>query len=240
LFCRYDAVARLADAQVIDRDLSTAQRGEQLNQLNYLIPGPLWWAFNWTSADTHFNSYCVDRYHKPVWVGNASPQGVILLIDEIDKADPDLPNGLLEAFGQKGFSNPMIANGGIHRGDIPLLTVITTNEERELPQAFLRRCLVREIEYPTEENNDEFNRWFVSRAQIHKAVEACSADVRAEAADLIRRDRETKSPGDYKPGLAEYLDLLKAVSVLHENHDDQKKAISKLAEFVLRKQSTNY
>ena len=60
----------------------------------------------------------------------------MVLLDEIDKADSDVPNALLEVFANRSFSVP--GQGEIHAltSHLPL-TIITTNEDRELPPAFV-------------------------------------------------------------------------------------------------------
>ena len=80
--------------------------------------------------------------------GDADPaNGCVVLIDEIDKAETDVPNGLLEALGNGEFTPPgrtQPVNAVIE----PPLVIVTTNEERELPGAFRRRCLVLHLELP--------------------------------------------------------------------------------------------
>ena len=90
--------------------------------------------------------------------------GSVVLIDEIDKAEPDVPNGLLEALGNgqftpQGFGRPVVASG------IPPLVVITTNEERTLPDAFIRRCLVLHLDLPKEP--DKLIAKLVERGKTH-------------------------------------------------------------------------
>ncbi|WP_300327634.1 hypothetical protein [Accumulibacter sp.] len=73
----------------------------------------------------------------------------MLLIDEIDKAEADLPNGLLEALGNGRFSVPPLARAVARPAGAPVpLVIVTSNEERELPAAFLRRCLVLTLRLP--------------------------------------------------------------------------------------------
>ncbi len=91
------------------------------------------------------------------------PGRSVLLIDEIDKADIDFPNDLLRELDQKAFTIEELdaaqltdedrANGWAktyHAVATPLI-VITSNDEKELPDAFLRRCLFHYIEFPSAE-----------------------------------------------------------------------------------------
>jgi MoxR-like ATPase len=92
-----------------------------------------------------------------IWQPEASStDSSVLLIDEIDKAEPDFPNNLLVPLGSWQFivdevATPIRLPGASetqHPTLRPLL-VITSNRERELPDTFLRRCVVLEIPAPT-------------------------------------------------------------------------------------------
>ena len=86
----------------------------------------------------------------------ASPERVVLLIDEVDKADIEFPNDLLNELDEMAFhiteTNEMVS--AIHRP----ITVITSNAEKELPDAFLRRCIFHYIEFPDAELMEEIVR----------------------------------------------------------------------------------
>ncbi len=73
----------------------------------------------------------------------------ILLIDEIDKADIDFPNDLLLELDKKMFVIPELENKEI-KAEGNLLIFITSNQEKALPPAFLRRCLYHYIDFPNE------------------------------------------------------------------------------------------
>ncbi|MFC1914991.1 AAA family ATPase, partial [Chloroflexota bacterium] len=72
---------------------------------------------------------------------------VVLLIDEVDKADIEFPNDLLNELDEMSFYIPE-TNETITAINRPI-TVITSNAEKELPDAFLRRCIFHYIEFPT-------------------------------------------------------------------------------------------
>lgn len=95
----FDAVQRLADAQVVgvgglDEGETVAQR---LDEMRYVTPGPLWWAFNWQSARERVG----DDKCPTLPDGCSADNGVVVLLDEIDKADSSVPNGLLECLDRK-------------------------------------------------------------------------------------------------------------------------------------------
>jgi MoxR-like ATPase len=75
-----------------------------------------------------------------------APEQVVLLIDEIDKADIEFPNDLLNELEEMSFFIPETGET-ISAGQRPI-TVITSNAEKELPDAFLRRCIFHFIEFP--------------------------------------------------------------------------------------------
>jgi len=73
-------------------------------------------------------------------------QQVVLLIDEIDKADLEFPNDLLHELDLMEFT--VIETGDHHRAVRRPIVVITSNAEKELPDPFLRRCIFHFIEFP--------------------------------------------------------------------------------------------
>ena len=162
----------------------------------------------------------------------------MVLIDEIDKAEADLPNGLLEALGAGEFT-PL----GQHQpvkvaGEFPLV-IITTNEERVLPNAFIRRCLVLHLKLP--EDDKALLDYLVSRAQVHfprAAKVEKSAELFQKAAELLVKDRRAAIDRHVSPlpGQAEYLDLIRAVLDLEpDSPAAQLKLLETVAAFALRK-----
>ena len=237
---QYDAVARLADAQAL-RDSN--ERGG-LSQQNYIIPGPLWWAFNWQTAKQQSDAARVftSPPEIPVFEPAAddtnqqqySPDhGCVLLLDEIDKADSDVPNGLLESLGNTGFQVPYIDKPVIC-GNKPPLVIITTNEERELPAAFVRRCLVLQLDLP--KDHAVLKQWLQDRALVHKY--ACEDSIVARAADLLISDRQRATAAGFTPpGQAEFLDMLSALSKMAPaDTQKQEEYLVWVSRFALKKQ----
>jgi MoxR-like ATPase len=117
----YDAVSRLRDSQMstVDGGKESSDRVKDIH--NYIVKGVLWQAF---TAD------------KPV----------ALLIDEIDKADIEFPNDLLRELDRMEFycyeTRELVK--AVNRP----LVFITSNNEKELPDAFLRRCFFHYIKFP--------------------------------------------------------------------------------------------
>jgi MoxR-like ATPase len=88
------------------------------------------------------------RYIKLGPLGRAlqSDKRVVLLIDEVDKADVEFPNDLLHELDTMRFTIPETGDEIVAR-ERPFV-VITSNNEKELPDAFLRRCVFHYIEFP--------------------------------------------------------------------------------------------
>ncbi len=90
----------------------------------------------------------IRRYIKlgPLGLAVSAPERVVLLIDEIDKADLEFPNDLLHELDRMRFT---IAETGdeIAAKQRPVV-IITSNNEKELPDAFLRRCIFHFIDFP--------------------------------------------------------------------------------------------
>ena len=235
LMWRFDAVRRLADAQVL-------RAGEALpRELHYVEPQPLWWAYDWEGAKAQRTAHVEPCAPPPDW--NPAADRAVLLIDEIDKADPDLPNALLEVLANKGFGVPYGDRQATCSDETRPLVVITTNEERELPNAFLRRCLVLTLELPG--NEAALCKYLVEMGQRHQAFQQRRLGDRwpgpcrvlPEAAARLWSEREAaRRSGGYAAGTAEFLDLANALATLWP--DDavaQSAAQAQLAEFSLRK-----
>ncbi len=135
-----DTLSRLQDAE-----------GGQLDAFSkYIKPGVLWKAFDPTGAVTRSGS--AKKTSGEEGNGIEAPQsgpanGAVVLLDEIDKADPDVPNNLLIPLGSYEFLVPELENATVAAQRLPFV-VMTTNNERKLPQAFLRRCIQATVSMP--------------------------------------------------------------------------------------------
>jgi hypothetical protein len=172
--------------------------------------------------------------------GEADPaNGCVVLIDEIDKADTDVPNGLLEALGSGEFT-PLGSKKPVKITGEPPLVVITTNEERVLPNAFVRRCLVLRLKLP-DDDDAELIKFLKDRARIHFPEHARSGRYEPlfhAAAELLVQDRTAARQQFVEPwpGQAEYLDLLRAVLHLEPDKVENHQAtLESVARFALRK-----
>ncbi|MBC8576626.1 AAA family ATPase [Yanshouia hominis] len=111
--------------------------------------------------DSQFGGADVSDIKKYVKLGKlgeafSAGQDVILLIDEIDKADIEFPNDLLWELDRMEFYIP--ETGETVKAARRPVVIITSNAEKELPDAFLRRCVFHYIEFPTPELMEEIVR----------------------------------------------------------------------------------
>ena len=132
-----------------------------------------------------------------LWQAFEAPSRVVLLIDEVDKADIEFPNDLLQELDRMEFH--VYETGQTIRAAQRPVVIITSNNEKELPDAFLRRCFFHYIAFP---DRDTLQRIVdVHYPNIKK-------DLVAEALDVFFDVR--KVPGlKKKPSTSELVDWLK-------------------------------
>ena len=118
----YDAVSRLRDSQLAGLSGGDTTRVQDIR--NYIVQGVLWQAFT-------------------------AEQPVVLLIDEIDKADIEFPNDLLRELDRMEFY--VYETRELVKARNRPIVFITSNNEKELPDAFLRRCFFHYIKFPDAE-----------------------------------------------------------------------------------------
>lgn len=84
-----------------------------------------------------------------LWQAFSSDEKIVLLIDEVDKADIEFPNDLLQELDKMEFH--VYETGETIRARVRPIVIITSNNEKELPDAFLRRCFFHYIRFPETE-----------------------------------------------------------------------------------------
>ncbi len=138
-----------------------------------------------------------------LWEAFTSPQLPVLLIDEIDKADIEFPNDLLQELDRMEFF--VYETGETVRAVERPVVVITSNNEKELPDAFLRRCFFHYIRFPDRDTMTQIVE--VHFPGIQKVLVSRALDLFYEVRDV---------PGiKKKPSTSELLDWLKLI--LHED-----------------------
>lgn len=120
--------------------------------------------------DSQFGNEGVDNIAKYVKLGKlgeafSSDEQVILLIDEIDKADLEFPNDLLWELDKMEFYIPETKET-IKAKQRPIV-IVTSNAEKELPDAFLRRCIFHYIEFPDEKQMREIIKVHFAQVEEH-------------------------------------------------------------------------
>ena len=132
-----------------------------------------------------------------LWEAFTSPTLPVLLIDEIDKADIEFPNDLLQELDRMEFD--VYETGETVKAAERPIVVITSNNEKELPDAFLRRCFFHYIRFPDRET---------MQAIIDVHFPGIQKRLVARALDLFYDLREV--PGlRKKPSTSELIDWLK-------------------------------
>ena len=132
-----------------------------------------------------------------LWDAFTAPQRPVLLIDEIDKADIEFPNDLLLELDRMEFF-VYETNETIKASQRPII-IITSNNEKELPDAFLRRCFFHYIRFPERETMEEI-------VEVH--YPGVQKNLLRDALNVFYDIRET--PGlKKKPSTSELLDWLK-------------------------------
>jgi MoxR-like ATPase len=186
LLWEVDQLRRLQDANLkqLDPDL-----------LAYVKPAVLWQALDVATAES------------PRSLGAPAPAAAdldpaVVLIDEIDKADPDLPNNLLEVLGGLRFEVADTGHRVACRSGVPLI-VITSNDERDLPPAFVRRCIVLNLKQPD----------LAKVAALHFPT---AGGTIAAASKLL------DDPGMPAPSAAEFLDFIQACTEMQVGPESEK------------------
>ncbi len=157
----------------------------------------------------------IKQYIKMGKLGEAflSSEPVVLLIDEIDKADLEFPNDLLWELDQMSFYIPETKET-IEARQRPIV-IITSNAEKELPDAFLRRCIFHYIEFPDPEGMEKI-------IEVHHPkLERRLLDQAMEAFYMLRNIPNIQK----RPSTSELIDWLQALVVGGVNPNKIKKEL---------------
>src|SRR5271154_2896733 len=155
----------------------------------------------------------IRRYIRFGPLGEAfrSPERVVLLIDEVDKADLEFPNDLLHELDRMRF-RILETDEEVEAKARPVV-VVTSNNEKELPDAFLRRCVFHFIDFPDRELMERIVR--VHHPKLDATLAGQALDVFYQLRDLTRlRKRPSTSE------LVDWLAVLKSAGVKELNLDE--------------------
>lgn len=140
----------------------------------------------------------ISHYIKPgkLWEAFTAEKQVVLLIDEIDKADIEFPNDLLLELDRMEFYVYELQKTIVAR--VRPIVIITSNNEKELPDAFLRRCLFHFIRFPDRETMQQIVDVHYPRIQNELVTEALEIFYGLRDVAGIKK----------KPSTSEFLDWL--------------------------------
>ena len=163
--------------------------------------------------DSQFGGQGVDDIEKYVKLGKlgeafTADEQVILLIDEIDKADLEFPNDLLWELDRMEFYIP--ETGKTIKAKQRPVVIITSNAEKELPNAFLRRCVFHYIAFPDKELMADIVRVHFPDLEERMLTQALEAFYRIRSMPQIKK----------KPSTSEIIDWLRAL--VHEGVDPKR------------------
>lgn len=187
----YDTVGRLRDAQLAaagrldDKSLTRIS-----NPMTYVEFGPLGIAFQ-------------------------NKQRTVVLIDEIDKADIDFPNDLLLELDEKRFFIEETSPRQEIRAEYPPVVFITSNDEKDLPDAFLRRCLFHYVEFPKPERLVE-----IIKAYFPTSPEQLITAAIERFLDLRKKMEEDKPGSGKRVSTSELMDWVHALVHLSRHYPE--------------------
>jgi MoxR-like ATPase len=204
LFYEFDAVGRFRAARDSGETRHQARHFIKYNALGLAI----------LRANGGGNARYKDLMREQDWQQLPQPgERSVVLIDEIDKAPREVPNDLLTQIEDLSFSVPeLLYDGEIRLEDERMrpVIVITSNSERDLPPAFLRRCIYYHVELPPFQSADKAGKADAAAVTIERIVAERLGSrfsgrdrLLAEALDLFRHFRN--SGLEQKPSLGELL-----------------------------------
>ena len=145
-----------------------------------------------------------------LWDAFTSDKQVVLLIDEIDKADIEFPNDLLQELDKMEFF--VYETGETIRATNRPIVIITSNNEKELPDAFLRRCFFHFIKFPEKETLEEIVNVHFPKVKKNLLTAALHQFFEVREVPGLKK----------KPSTSEMLDWLKLLLVEELEADDLK------------------
>ena len=156
---------------------------------------------------------------RPILRAVTSEEPVLLLVDEVDKADPELEAFLLEVLSDYAVTIPEL---GTFRARTPPRVLITSNAARDLSDALRRRCLHLHIDYPTQERELAIVRARAPEVRDELARQAVAAIAKLRQLDLKKA-----------PSIAETLDWVRALALLGAESLEEK-VVSETLDLVIK------
>ena len=217
LFYNFDTVGRFHAANLKDND------GDPRNFLSFNALGKALLFSHETNTLKEILGSSFSQLGHP-----GQPRRSVVLIDEIDKAPRDVPNDLLSELDNMRFAINEISDMQntpfeLDNNRFRPIVIITSNSEKSLPDAFLRRCVYYHLPFPAFEDDLEANdnelkevtvQDIVSSRLSHRYIQT-GQDLVSDAIHFFRYLR--KQPLERKPGLAELLNWLDYLLPMEDN-----------------------
>lgn len=143
---------------------------------------------------------------RPLLQAISTDRKMVLLIDEIDRADEEFEAFLLELLSDFQISIPEL---GTMRAKHKPVVILTSNRTRELSDALKRRCLYHWVNYPSMEKELKI---------IHKHLPDIESQLATQIADYVQRIRNLKL--DKSPGIAETIDWARGIAALANSDEN--------------------
>jgi MoxR-like ATPase len=225
LLYTYDAVRRLYDAQIPGGGQGSTDNNHRIAEQLEEGAEPISSRMNTTQIPRDSNdrseqqSLDIHQYIRLGPLGRAIARAQygrrsVVLIDEIDKADIDFPNDLLWELDRLEFKVTEAPDMFYAVRDPALrpIVFVTHNEEKALPQAFLRRCIFYHLKFPEDEI---FLKNILKRHQVY------DEKIGKRAIEILLRLRTLDL--DKKPGLSELLDWVGYLTVAKTSHEEMER-----------------
>ncbi|WP_066380541.1 AAA family ATPase [Anabaena sp. CA = ATCC 33047] len=199
----YDAVGRLRDAQLINADfLDNTEKQQKLKLLQDKDAYITWGVLG--------NAFQVEKLRP------------IVLIDEIDKADIDFPNDLLLELDKSEFK--VTETKEIIKAKQTPIVIITSNSEKDLPDAFLRRCIYYYLDFPDQEQLIKIVNSHFPKTK-HKTLVKTAVDKFLELRNTGNRRKDGK-----KASTSELIDLIRWLKKDYTDTEAAIKAINEIGQ----------
>ena len=210
IFYNFDAIGHFRQSQIRALDTSVSQNERNVSELDFIVWNAL--------GDAILRSNSKEEIKKLLGreLDKTCDLQQVVLIDEVDKAPRDFPNDLLNEIERQFFHIPEFRNQKIeaNRAKRPIV-VLTSNSERNLPDAFLRRCVFHHIAFPDGERLIS-----ILEAHLGDFSKSRSNGLISEAISFFSYLRdESKRPWEKKPATAELIDWLTVLKRRGANPD---------------------
>jgi MoxR-like ATPase len=214
LFYFYDALSHFHDAHLKKNKTPNGEMNEVSGQhapvaADYIHLQALGQAIILSNPDTARKDFCYkmmkDLDDEPSLTDGMTPKSSVVLIDEVDKAPRDFANDLLNELDRYEFFVKEDFNNRYSKGPHNIFLILTSNSEKNLPDAFLRRCIFYHIDFPGEEQLQQIvmSQLFPNLDDNHSLPGHVETKVKEYVTHFKSKIRDTSA--DKKPATAELI-----------------------------------